>query len=157
MRSRLLLALLVLVSPAAAAGEDVANGIITVNVHVAPRTSLTVSSRVLQFDVTQPGGTAAAAIDFTAGARLASESDVVLTDEPLHGMAGPGGASDVETDLTFVGEGDGMLTGAVAMARSTTVGRWLGSGRREGRVVFTLRANAAGAYTLPVRFVLSTP
>ena len=35
---------------------------------------------------------------------------------------------------------------------------WLNpSGLREGRVVFTLRANASGTYTLPVRFVLSTP
>ena len=156
--SRLLLLVLVLSGCAsAAAAEDVATGTVTVNVSVAPRTSLKVSSRVLHFDVTQPGGTATASMEFTAGARLGSRSDVVLTVEPVRGLDGPGGAADVETALNFVGEGDGLLAGSIAMTRSTIVGRWQGSGRREGRVIFTLRANAAGTYSLPVQFVLSTP
>ena len=139
------------------AAEDVARGHITVSANVAPRTSLKVSSRMLQFDVTQPGGVATAALEFTAGARLASGSDVVLTVEPLRGMDGPGGAADVETALSFIGEGDGMLAGSIAMTESTILGRWQGSGLREGRVIFKLRTNAAGNYSLPVRLVLSTP
>ena len=35
--------------------------------------------------------------------------------------------------------------------------RWNGSGRRNGRLVFTLRAPTASAYTVPVRFVLAAP
>jgi len=150
--------LLTLALPAsAAAAEDHATTSVTVNVNLAPRTSLKVSSRMLQFDVTQPGEAATAALDFTAGARMPSGSDVVLTVEPLRGLDGPGGAADVETDLTFSGEGDGVLAGSIAMSQSTVVGRWQGSGLRAGRVIFKLRANAAGNYSLPVRFVLSTP
>jgi hypothetical protein len=156
--SRLLTTVLVLgLCASTAAAEDVATRHITVNVTMAPRISLKVSSQVLQFDVTQPGAVATAAVEFTAGARMASGSAVVLTVEPWQGLDGPGGAADVETALSFVGEGDGMLAGSVAMAESTIVGRWQGSGRREGRVIFKLRANAAGNYVLPVRFVLSTP
>lgn len=156
--SRLLLSVLALALCAStAAAEEVANGNVTVSLTVAPRTSLKVSSRVLHFDVTQPGSVATAAMEFTAGARMASGSDVVLTVEPMRGLDGPGGAADVETDLSFVGEGDGMLAGSIAIAQSTIVGRWQGSGLREGRLIFRLRANAAGTYSLPVRFVLSTP
>lgn len=156
--SRLLLMVPVLALCASdAAAQDVTTGNVVVNVTVAPRTSLKVSSRVLQFDIAEPGGIATAAMDFSAAARLASRSDVVLTVEPLRGLEGPGGAADVDTSLSFAGEGDGMLAGPIAMAHSTIVGRWLGSGRREGRVIFTLRANAAGSYSLPMQFVLSMP
>jgi hypothetical protein len=156
--SRLLLMVLPLALCAStAAAEDVATGNITVNVNVAARTSLKVSGRVLHFDVTQPGEGATAAMEFTAGARLASGSDVVLTVEPLRGLEGPGGSADGDTALSFVGEGEGLLAGPIAMAHSTIVGRWQGSGLRAGRVLFQLRANAAGIYSLPVRFVLSTP
>jgi hypothetical protein len=158
MRSRLSFVLLSLAMCArAAAAEDIASANVTVNVNLATRTSLKVSSRLLQFDVAQPGGIATAAIDFTAGARMPAGSDVVLTVEPLRALEGPGGAADVESDLTFTGEGQGMLAGSLAAAQSTVVGRWQGSGHREGRVIFKLRANAAGIYSLPVRVVLSTP
>ena len=96
-------------------------------------------------------------MEFTAGARMASGSAVVLTVEPWQGLDGPGGAADVETALSFVGEGDGMLAGSVAMAQSTIVGRWQGSGRREGRVIFRLRANAAGSYVQSLRVTLVRP
>lgn len=156
--SRLLLMVLALtVCASTVAAEEVARGYITVSARVAPRTSLKVSSRMLEFDVTQPGGIATAALEFTAGARLASRSDVVLTVEPLRGMDGPGGAADVDTVLSFIGEGDGMLAGSIAATESTILGRWQGSGLREGRVIFKLRATAAGNYSLPVRLVLSTP
>jgi hypothetical protein len=161
MRSQLPLALplfvLSLFGSRAAAAEDVAAKNVVVNVNLATRTSLKVSSRVLQFDVARAGGTATAALEFTAGARMPAGSDVVLTVEPERAVEGPGGAADVDSDLSFTGEGEGLLAGTIASARSTIVGRWQGSGRREGRVIFTLRANAAGSYVLPVRVVLSTP
>jgi hypothetical protein len=148
---------LVLALCPSAAGAEVATASVTVNLTLGTRTSLRVSTHVLRFEVTQPGADATAALDFTAGARMSSGSDVVLTMEPLRDVGGPGGAADVETALTFTGEGDGVLAGSVAMSQGTVVGRWQGSGVREGRVLFTLRANAAGSYSLPVRFVLSTP
>ena len=158
MRSRLLLAALTLaIGSRTAAAEDVASRNVTVNVRLATRTSLKVSSQTLHFEVTRPGGLATAALDFTAGARMPAGSDVVLSVEPMRAIDGPGDAADAESDLSFTGEGQGLLAGPIAAAESTVVGRWQGSGLREGRVIFTLRANAAGTYAVPVRVVLSTP
>lgn len=160
MRSRqvcILALLATALSAVAAFAEDVARANVQVNVQVAARTSLKVSSELLQFDVTTPGAPATAAIDFSAGARTAAGSDIVLSVEPLHGIDGPGGAADVETAITVAGQGEGLLSGHVHPVKSTVVGRWNGSGLRTGRLVFTLRAQAAGNYAMPVRFVLSAP
>jgi len=145
------------VCASAAAAEELASASVTVNLNLGTRTSLKVSTEVLRFDVVQPGEVATATLDFTAGARMPASSDVVLTVEPLRGVEGTGGAADAESTLSFTGEGAGVLAGSVAMSQGTVVGRWQGSGVREGRVIFRLRANAAGTYSLPVRFVLSTP
>ncbi|HET7698137.1 MAG TPA: hypothetical protein VFK57_20650 [Vicinamibacterales bacterium] len=158
MRSRLLLVVLPLAICARTAGaEDVKSANVTINVNLAARTSLKVSSRILQFDVTEAGATATASLEFTAGARMPAGSDVVLSVEPVRPLEGPGGAADVASDLSFSGEGQGMLAGSIDAAQSTVVGRWQGSGLRAGRVIFRLRAGAAGIYALPVRMVLSTP
>ena len=158
MRSRLPFALVMVALCAhTARAEDVKSANVSVNVTLATRTSLKVSSRLLHFDVTRPGGIATAALEFTAGARMPAGSDIVLSVEPLHAIEGPGGAADVDTDLSFTGEGLGLLAGSVVAARSTIVGRWQGSGLRQGRVVFSLRASTAGTYSLPLRVVLSTP
>ena len=158
MRSRLLLTVLALAFGAhTVRAEDVRSAHVTVNVNLATRTSLKVSSRVLHFDVAQPGGLATATLDFTAGARMPAGSDIVLSVEPLRAVEGPGGAADADADLSFTGEGQGLLSGLVEAAQSTVVGRWQGSGLREGRLIFQLRASAAGSYSVPVRIVLSTP
>lgn len=163
MRSwRVLAALSVVVLPLTlrvppAAAQNVASRNVVVNVSFATRTSLKVSSRLLRFDVAEPGASATETLEFSAGARMPAGCDIVLSVEAESGLEGPGGAADVEADLHFTGEGQGMLAGSMAMGRSTVVGRWQGSGLREGRVVFTLRASAAGSYSLPVRIVLSTP
>lgn len=160
MRSRqvLLLALFAIVASARAViAEDISLASVQVNVQVTNRTSLKVSSEWLHFDVAQPGGLATASIDFSAGARTAAAGSIVLSVEPLRGIEGPGGAADVDSALTVSGEGDGLVGGRIDPAHTTVVGRWQGSGLRQGRLVFSLRANAAGNYSMPVRFVLSTP
>jgi hypothetical protein len=128
-----------------------------VTVTVAARTSLRVSSDRLEFAMPRDNGQATAAVDFVAGARLPAGSALVLSVEPLSGLEGPGGAADVDAAVTFEGEGDGTAHGALVNTRPSVAGRWQGSGRRTGRLLFTLHAAAAGVYTLPVRFVLSTP
>lgn len=157
LRSILQILVMLVTGVTAAAGEDIARAAVNVNVQVSSRTSLRVSSELLRFDVAQPGGAATAAIDFAAGARTPAGSDIVLTIEPLRGLDGPGGAADAGAALSFSGEGQGLLAGQLPSAQTTVIGRWHGSGVREGRVVFTLRADAAGTYSMPVRFVLSTP
>ena len=144
-------------SAPAASAQGTARATVQVSVDFATRTSLKVSSHLLQFDVREDGGSAVAAIDFTAGARMPSDAAVVLSVEPLRGLDGPGGAADAETALSFSGEGAGLLAGTLRSPEGAVVGRWMGSGRREGRIVFTLRATASGHYALPVRFVLSAP
>ena len=144
-----------LAAPTAAAASDSATSSITITAVFESRTSLKVSSQLLQFDVANPDQPAMASVDFSAGARTRSGGDVVLTVEPLRGIEGPGGAADVETSVTFSGAGAGMLTGTLQGA--SVAGRWNGSGLRTGRLTFAVRAAAAGTYTVPVRFVLSTP
>lgn len=139
------------------AAQQMARANVSIVADFAPRTSLKVSSEMLHFDVAQPGGTATAAIDFSAGARTPAQGEVVLTVEPLRALAGPGGAADVESSISVAGEGEGLLSTRLDAASTTVVGRWHGNGRRQGRLVFTLNATAAGTYSVPVRFVLSTP
>jgi len=143
----------VAVSQAHAAEKATAS--VSVNVHIASRTSLKVSSDVVRFDVPEAGGAATASISFSAGARVPSGADVVLTVEPLRDV--DGGAADIERSITFAGDGDGLLHGRLEGEGPVAAGRWQGSGLREGRLLFTIRANAPGPYMLPVRFVLSTP
>lgn len=151
------IALGALVWAAPVRAEEVANATVHVSVQVAARTSLKVSSHVLRFDVPRAGGIATASIDFTAAARMGVGGGVVLSVEPLRALDGPGGAADVETALSFAGIGPGLLAGTMPSGDAAVVGRWTGSGRRDGRVVFTLRAAAPGNYSVPVRFVLSAP
>lgn len=146
--------LTILPAPAlAATGADTKSVVVTATFD--SRTSLRVSSQLLQFDVVD--GEAVAAIDFSAGARTRSGGEVVLTVEPARAAEGPGGAADVETSVTFAGEGDGTRSGALSSSSPAVAGRWNGSGLRTGRMVFSLRSAAPGSYSLPVRFVLSTP
>jgi hypothetical protein len=133
-----------------------ATSTVSVHVPVASRTSLKVSSQIVEFSVLQADGDARASVDFSAGARVASGADVVLTVEPLRQLEGPGGAADVEASIVFDGDGDGLVRGRLDNGPAVA-GRWQGSGLRQGRVWFTIRANAAGTYTVPLRFVLSTP
>jgi hypothetical protein len=140
-----------------AAAQQIAHANVTIIAGFAPRTSLKVSSELLQFDVAQTGGTATAAIDFSASARTPSQGEIVLIVEPLRGLSGPGGAADVDAAISVAGEGEGLIPARLDSTRATVVGRWNGSGRRQGRLVFTLNAMAAGIYSMPVRFVLSTP
>jgi hypothetical protein len=153
------LAIAMLAVPGAARAEEIATAAVRVEAQFFARTSLQVSNDLLQFDVVPSGdrATATASVSFLARARTASGADIVLTVEPLRSVEGPGGAADGGTALSFAGDGHGLLSGELSTAVPALVGRWQGSGVREGRVVFTLRADAMGNYRVPVRFVLSAP
>jgi hypothetical protein len=124
---------------------------------VTTRTALKVSQDVLRFDVPEDQTSGIAVIEFSAGMRIPSSADVVLTIEPLGSIAGPGGAADVDAGISFDGDGDGTRSGTLGSAVPSIAGRWHGSGLHQGRLRFTLRATASGHYELPVRFVLTTP
>ena len=153
-RYGLAIALLSVAVPAAAAESSV--GTLTVVATFNTRTTLSVSSKVLHFDVDDPQQPATASIDFQAKARTAVSGEVVLCVEPLRTLEGPGELANAES-VVFHGEGDGTLQGTVTPSSAATAGRWTGSGVRTGRLVFALRASSRGSYLLPVRFVLSAP
>jgi hypothetical protein len=140
-----------------AAAFDEATATIAAHAQFATRTSLTVSTNTLVFDILDPETPATARVAFVVGARTRAGGEVVLTIEPLRTIEGPGGAGDAGAWVEFTGESDGTLAGVVSTAASVVAGRWVGSGRHAGRLRFTLRSGAAGAYSLPVRFVLTAP
>jgi hypothetical protein len=139
------------------AAETAASSV-AVSAQFSSRTSLRVSTDLLRFDVADPDRSATAAVEFSAGARTYSGAEVVLSVEPLRAVEGPGGAADdVPSSVSFSGEGAGTMAGALSSSSPSVAGRWLGSGLRQGRVVFALRAGLSGSYSVPVRFVLSAP
>jgi hypothetical protein len=154
-----LLLVLCLFAPAAGplSADQSAQRTLLARVEFQPRTSLTVSSSVLQFQQNDPDTTAVVTVDFTARARTGHAGEVVLTVESAHGIEGPGGASDIEAVVSFAGEGGGTRAGVLGTGGPSVAGRWVGSGSRDGRIAFTLRASAPGTYTVPLRFVLSAP
>ena len=135
------------------AASDTTTRTVMAHAEVGSRTSLTVSSQVLQFTVADPAQPALAAVDFVAGVRTQAGAEVVLTVETAAVPRASGG----ESRLTFSGDGGGTLAGAMVPAQSAIVGRWVGSGRRAGRIAFAFHAQAPGTYSVPLRFVLSVP
>ena len=115
----------------------------------APRTSLQVSSQVLQFHVTEGSIAAEATVEFAAGARTRNGGDVLLVvqAQPLP----PGGALGA---LTMATGTEGTIAASVVQDVPTVVARWVGAGLRTGRVTFRLQA-APGRYEIPVRFLLN--
>ena len=143
-------------TPASASAAE-ATASIQVHAQMSSRTVLTVSAQSLHFNVVNPAEGASASVDFSAAARTHAGADVVLSIEVPHGIADEAGVGGDQRDLSFVGHGEGTYGGAMRAAAPSVAARWVGSGRRTGRLVFTLRARAAGAYRLPVRFVLAAP
>jgi len=140
-----------------AVAADSATSTVVVSVRFSSRTALKVSADTLQFEVATPGGAATAAIDFSAAARTHTSAEVLLSVEQMRGVPGPGDASEVESALTFAGEGNGTVDGTLGAAAPAVAARWTGSGLRNGRLVFARQAGAPGRYIVPVRFVLSAP
>lgn len=142
-----------IVAPSVAAESTNASAAVVVAAQFSTRTSLKVSSQVLQFAVLSGDEAARVEVDFTAAARTRAGGEVILLVESL----GPiDDGSEGSAEVTFTGEGQGTGRGALAVDGATPVARWIGSGLRTGRLTFILRA-AAGRHTVPVRFLLAAP
>lgn len=152
-----LLAVAVMGVPSTVDASERATATVAATAQLSARTALTVSTDILRFDVSAAGTPAIARVDFVAGARTRADGEVLLTVEPLQALSGPGGAADVDASVDFSGDGDGLLNGVLTASRPAVAGRWTGSGRRTGHLQFTLHTRTTGAYSLPVRFVLSAP
>ena len=134
-----------------------ASASVQVRVEVHARTVLRVSTYQLRFDVPADAASATAELKFSAAARTRRDGEVMLTVEPERWIEGPGGAADLDALVTFDGDGEGVSGGRLEPSAPSVAGRWLGSGKRDGRLRFTLQARAAGTYHLPVRLVLTAP
>lgn len=124
---------------------------------VSERISLSVSADVLHFVVEVGSDEAAATIEFTAGVRAAPGRAVLLLAEPAGDLEGTMGGAVSAGELRFEGEGDALPSGVLAGGASRIVARWIGGGRRHGTVVFHLRGAAPGAYSIPIRLLVSVP
>jgi hypothetical protein len=138
-------------TPPGVEGAESKSSTVAVVAGFGTRTSLKVSSQILQFAVSDPDQPAVAVIEFSAGARTQTGADVLLTVERLPSIDCPDG-----TAVTFAGEGLGTRAGTLDPMAPTIAARWTGSGLRTGRLTFVLHA-APGTYTIPVRFVLAAP
>ena len=138
-------------TPPGVEGAESKSSTVAVVAGFGTRTSLKVSSQILEFAVSDPGQPAVAVIEFSAGVRTQNGADVVLTVERLPSTECPEG-----TAVTFAGEGLGTIGGTLDSRAPTIAARWTVSGLRTGRLTFVLHA-APGTYTVPVRFVLSAP
>jgi hypothetical protein len=143
--------------PAVGLAAESATASVVVTAQFGSRTSLKVSSELLQFDVVTADQSALATVEFSAAARTRHGGEVVLTIERVGAVSGPGGAADIETSLTVSVSGSGGATGELDPSAQIVAGRWVGSGRRTGQLSFSLRSAVPGAYSVPVRFVLSAP
>jgi hypothetical protein len=141
---------LLIVAVNASAAETACRSV-TVVATFSSRTTLQVSSDLLEFNVTSADAPATASVDFVAAARTHAGGPVVLSIEPVHQ------ASSEVASLTFNGDGGGTRAGSVTADAPTVAGQWTGSGVRRGRLVFALRSTALGNHALPIRFVLSAP
>jgi hypothetical protein len=137
-----------------ASAAETACSSVTVVATFSSRTTLQVSSDLLQFDVVSADAPASASVDFVAAARTHAGGPVVLSIEPVRPMRSEGAAS---SSLSFNGDGAGTQSGALSADTPTVAGQWIGSGVRRGRLVFALRAATLGTHVVPIRFVLSAP
>jgi hypothetical protein len=146
------LALCSLAAPASLAAQTSAGA--TVTASFAPRSTVSASSQVLVFDVSDPSTPAIATLDFVAAARTAPGGEVRLMAEvdSVPGEAGPAGP---EALIFLEGGPDGTIAGTVDPAAPALAARWTGSGRRGGRLVFSLRAPSPGTYAIPVKLSVS--
>jgi hypothetical protein len=134
-----------------ASAAETACSSVTVIATFSSRTTLQVSSDLLQFDVVNADAPASASVDFVAAARTHAGGPVVLSIEPVRPMG------SVAASLSFSGDGTGTKSGALSVDTPTVAGQWSGSGVRRGRLVFVLRSTTPGNHVVPIRFVLTAP
>jgi hypothetical protein len=137
--------------------------VIQFNVNIMAATSVRVSSNVLTIDPRGAGideSVVRQVIEFRAASRTSRDGEVVLTMEPLVPLdqLSGGGAAEGVTTVTYEVVGEGACTGTLRDDGPQPVGRWVGSGVRTGRIVFSVHGpvNPNGV-TIPLRFVLTSP
>ena len=138
----------VILTGAPSAGQQIATQSVSATVSFAPRTALTVSTRTLHFVVTDALTPATASVEFSAAARTLADGTVTLMADAADSVGLPSGVS-----LEIVSGPEGVVPGALSSQQPSLAGRWTGSGVRNGRITFQLRAQP-GSYDIPVALSL---
>jgi hypothetical protein len=147
-----LVAVGILVCPLPAEAQTVGTGTLVLNVSFAPRSSLTVSTPRLRFDVAEDGTVGDAVVDYRVAARTRRDGGVLLTVASNGGVEAENGVST--TGLTVLCGADAGGP-ALSAGQSRIVARWRDSGLREGTIRCRLVGTAApGRYSLPVTFAV---
>ncbi len=151
----LLVAGLLAMGQARMPGTTSASGTVAVHAQFDSHTSLRLSSSELRFEVVDPATPATATVDFTAAARTSRGGEVSLSVKRVGAVRRPE-SSRFAGDLTVDYAGENGAAGTLSEPGPQVVGRWIGSGVREGRISFTLRgAPEPGVYSVSVKFDLS--
>jgi hypothetical protein len=130
------------------ASDQVATATIGARANFETRTSLQVSTRVLEFHVTNPEVAAEATLDYIAGVRVQPGAETILQ---VQTSLPAGGAGIV---LTVGTEGVSADSVAIDGAAPVTAARWDGAGLRTGTLRFSLRG-APGTYRVPINLALN--
>ncbi len=156
-------AFVILVGSAAGLCAQSPVAVLQFNATISPISSVRVSSDVLTLEPRETGldgATFAQSIEFRAASRTSQSGEVVLTMEPLFPLdrLNGGGAADGVTSISFEATGEGAQAGMLRDHEPQTVGRWVGSGVRTGRITFAVRGPIdPRGVTVPLRFVLTSP
>ncbi|HEY7498673.1 MAG TPA: hypothetical protein VH740_09175 [Vicinamibacterales bacterium] len=136
----------------ASADSTVARTAVVASAEIRTRTSIVASTELLRFHVTDARQPIEAVVTFSAGARAAASSDVLLivtTEKAMESAADSPG----EMALTV---SSGSETRPVAAGDRVVAAQWIGGGVRSGQLHFQFRA-APGTYSVPVKLQLIVP
>ena len=138
----------VILTSTPSAGQQITTQSVSATVSFAPRTALSVSTRTLHFVVTDGLTPATASVEFSAAARTSGDGSVTLMVDAADTAGLPSGVS-----LEIVSGPDGVVPAAFSSQQPVAAGRWTGSGVRNGRITFQLRAQP-GSYDIPLALFL---
>ena len=135
-----------------AQAQSVRTGRLALNTTIAQRSSVRISTSVLQFEVVEGGVAAEAVVSYRVAVRTRPDGGVRLTVEPARTLEA--GDGRVTAGLAVVCGADAVAP-ALAVGTPQPVARWRDSGMREGRLRCRLEGTALpGRYSLPVKFAV---
>ncbi len=137
-----------LCSSSLGASDQVATATIGARANFETRTSLQVSTRVLEFHIANPEVAAEATLDYSAGVRVQPGAETILQVQASLPVDGAGMVLTVST------EGVPADSVSIEGAFPSTAARWAGAGVRTGRLRFSLRG-APGTYRVPIGLTLN--
>lgn len=164
LRFVLVTAAVVLLATVSAHAQSTATGTVNVSAAVNATAKLTLSTNAVAFADADPDTTPSitatgGAIDVSAKAKTASDSEVTLTvlaDGPLTS----GSDTIAASAITWTVTGGGFAAGTLSDVSATSLGTFTGPGNNSGTQTYFLENSweyATGNYTLAITYTLTAP